>query len=202
MDKPIAIHPLLKRHVAALLLLLIFSFSSAAQVRSDKQEEAVAKVDFEAVRQDILQFEAALNEVINRTFGASSFAVVQKAKGAYLEGYGISFSLLINIHRAIINTPFGQIRRPGADPEVKKQRIEELKEKLIQLLHNNNVAFRQLPKDYYLTVIAFIEDRNFPGEPNTNKTIVLSVLKKDLDELGRRNDGLKEFKQRMKTVEY
>jgi hypothetical protein len=47
-----------------------------------------------------------------------------------------------------------------------------------------------------------MEDRNFPDEPSENKTIVLSVLKRDLDEFGNRSDRLKEFKQRMKIVEY
>jgi hypothetical protein len=31
---------------------------------------------------------------------------------------------------------------------------------------------------------------------------VLTALKRDLDELGHRNDRLREFKQRMKIVEY
>jgi hypothetical protein len=167
------------------------------------QGTAETKTDYALVREDIGKFELAINDVINSTFATNSFAVVQRAKGAYLPGYGISLSFLINIHRAVVNTPFGQVRsRADISPESKKRRIDELKEKLIRALQDSGESFRQLPKEDYVTIIAFFEDRNFPDEPNENKTIVMSVFKKDLDEFARRSDRLKEFKQRMKIVEY
>jgi len=110
---------------------------------------------------------------------------------------------MINIHTEMINTPFGQVqRRPEISPEMKKKRIEELKEKLIRMLQDNGESFRQLRKEDSVTIVTFIEDRNFPDEPSANRTIVLSAFKRDLDELGRKTDRLKEFRQRMKIVEY
>lgn len=82
------------------------------------------------------------------------------------------------------------------------QRIEQLKGNLIQLLQNGGTYFPQLRKDERIAIVAFVEDRNFPGEPNANKTIVISVLKRDLDEVGNKLDRAKEFKQRIKIVEY
>ena len=86
--------------------------------------------------------------------------------------------------------------------ELVTKKDPELKEKLIQVLQNNGDIFQHLRKEDTVSIVAFFEDSNFPGEPNANKTIVLSVLKKDLDELGHRIDRLREFKQRMKIVEY
>jgi len=184
----------------AVSLALILCFPVGAQLFGAAQEESV-KAEYMQSKEDILKFEMALNQVIADAFSASPFAVVQKAKGAYLPGYGISLSFLVNIHRAVINTPFGEIRaKTKVTPEMKTRRIEELKEKLIQLLHQNGTEFRQLRGGDNVTIIAYIEDRNFPGEPNANKTIVLSVLKKDLDALKNGND--KEFRQRMKIFEY
>jgi len=57
-------------------------------------------------------------------------------------------------------------------------------------------------RDESVSIIAFFEDRNFPDEESQSKTIVLSAKKRDLEELARKEDRLKEFKQRMKTVEY
>ncbi len=120
-----------------------------------------------------------------------------------MQEYGISFAFLVNIHRAVVSTPFGEIRsRARVTPDLKRQLIEELKEKLIRVLQDNGSTFRQLRKEDHIAIVAFIEDRNFPDEPSTNKTIVMSILKKDLDELGHRDDRLQEFKQRMKIVEY
>lgn len=150
----------------------------------------------------ILKLELAVNEAITSTF-SGSFAVVNRPKGAYLPGYGISLSFLVNIHRAFINTPFGQVRSKDAvTPELKRQRIEEMKEKLVHVLEENVEGFRQLKAEDNVSIVAFIEDRNFPDEPSANRTIVLSILKKDLDELRNRNDRAREFKQRMRIVEY
>jgi hypothetical protein len=167
------------------------------------QEARETKVDYVATQRDISRFEEVLNGLIDRTFSSSPFAVVQKAKGAYLPGYGISLTFTINIHRAVINTPFGQVRRPSTvTPDIKRKLIEELKEKLIRAMYENGDNFGQLSKDDLITIVAFFEDRNFPDEPSENKTIVLSTLKKDLDELGGKVDRLKAFRQRIKIVEY
>jgi hypothetical protein len=193
-----------KREVAALLLCWLLGFPLALRASGGKQENPDAKVDYASARRDILRFEVAVNEAINSTFSASPFAVVQKAKGVYLEGYGVSFSFLVNIHRAVVTTPFGEIirSRPGVTPDLKKRRIEELKEKLIGVIQDKGEILRELREEDYVTIVAFVEDRNFPDEPNVEKTIVLSARKKDLDELAHRNGRPKEFKQRIKIVEY
>jgi hypothetical protein len=192
-----------KRQRAGLLLYVTLGLLLASSSAGGKQEGIDSRQDYASARQDIPRFESKINDVINSSFSTSPFAVVQKAKGAYLQGYGFSFAFLVNIHRAVKNTPFGQVQT-GANitQELKKQRIEELKEKLIQVLQNSGETFRMLRKEEYVTIIAYVEDRNFPDEPSANKTIVLSALKRDLDEFGRRSDLAKEFKQRMKIVEY
>jgi hypothetical protein len=193
---------ILKRDFPALLLIWALGLSIFAQAAA-KQENADPKADYVSTREDILRFDNVVNGVLSTTFRSSPFAVVQSTKGAYLQGYGISFMFLINISRAVVNTPFGQIRtRPTVTPEMKIQRIEELKEKLIQVLQNSGEIFQHLRKEDNVSIVAFFEDRNFPGEASANKTIVLTALKRDLDELGHRSDRLKEFKQRMKIVEY
>ena len=162
-----------------------------------------AKIDYAQTQRDILRFEDTVNDVISSSFSSSPFALVQKAKGAYLPDYGISVSFMINIHRAVVNTPFGQVRsKADVSPENKKKRIEELKEKLIRALLENGDSFRQLRKDDNVSIVGFIEDRNFPDEPNANKTIVMKTYKRDLDEFGRKTDRYKEFRQRVKVLEY
>jgi hypothetical protein len=69
------------------------------------------------------------------------------------------------------------------------------------VLDNGN-SLTQLKKEDAITVIAFMEDQNFPDEPNQNKTIILTALKKDFDDVAHKEDKWKEFRQRMKIVEY
>jgi len=84
---------------AAAALLLAGVFVSPEALHSFEGEPAAgARMDYALARQDILKFESAVDAVINSAFSSSPFAVVQKAKGAYLPGYGISLTFLINIH--------------------------------------------------------------------------------------------------------
>ena len=191
------------RVVLAVLLSGSLSSSLEAQATRSPQEGSDVKVDYTATRREIRNFEGILNSVISSMFGSSPFALVQKPKGVYLQGYGVELSFLINIHRAVISTPFGDYRQ-GIEitPELKKRRIDELKERLVKVLQDNGDGLRQLKKDELVTIVAFFEDRNFPDEPNENKTLILSIHKKDLDELARRDDRWNEFKQRMTIVEY
>jgi hypothetical protein len=169
---------------------------------SNAGSEPPAKAELALTQKEILKFEGMIDSIISTAFGSNPFALVQKTKGAYLPEYGISLSFLINIHRAVVISPFGALRKRDISAEMKRQRIEELKEKLIRALQENGANISQLKKNERITIIAYIEDRNFPDEPNSSKTMVMSVLKKDLDEFRGKLDRTKEFKQRMKIVEY
>ena len=192
-----------KRKIAVLLLLGILGLPHASYPFDGSQASVEKEIDYAAAQQNILNFERAVNEVIVGTFRSSPFALGQKTKGAYLQGYGISFAFMVNIHRAVVTTPFGRVQtKAAATPELKKKIIAELKDKLIRTLQNHGKDFRQLGKKDCVTIIAFIEDRNLPDEPSANKTIVLSALKKDLDELGNNSERFGEFKKRINIVEY
>ncbi len=166
------------------------------------QESADTRVDFESARREIQNFEAAIYAIINETF-ANPYGLVNRPKGVYLPGYGDMFAFLVNIQRAVIKTPWGEVR--GAQevtPAQKKQRMAELTDRLVRLLLDRGTSLTQLRPDESVAIVAFFEDRNFPDEENQSRTIVLSALKKDLEEWSRRADRWKEFKQRMKIVEY
>jgi hypothetical protein len=176
---------------------------ASAQAVTGSQGAGEVKLDPAQIRLEIRNFEAVLNNAVTATFSSSPFALVQKVKGVYLPGYGMSFTFLINIHRAMVSTPFGEVKRGEAvTPEQKKRRIEELLNKLAAGLQENGGSFRQLRKDESVTIVAFIEDRNFPDEANQNKTVLLSATERDLEEFAGQTNRFQEFKQRVKTVEY
>ena len=55
----------------------------------------------------------------------------------------------------------------------------------------------------HISIVAFFEEINpLKPEENMNKTLILSVLKSDLEKLGSLQDRFEEFKQRVKIVEY
>src|SRR5437867_11609483 len=188
---------------AVILPLVLLQPSLSAQSAKYPQNGTDAKVDLNLARREIQKVEGVINNVINSTFSNSRFALAQKAKGAYLPGYGVMFNFLVNIHLAVIETPFGNTPRyPEMMPEEKKKRIEEIKEKLVRVLFDHGEGLRQVRKDESVTIVAFVEDRNFPDEESQSKTIVLRSYKKDLDELARKENRWKELRQRMEIIEY
>lgn len=187
------------------VIALVFGLAVAAstgQASPAVQSNPDPRPDYSSARSEIQGFQSLLDTVISTTFNAAPFAMSQKTKGVYLQGYGMTFTFVVNIHRALLNTPFGQARRYDVTPEEKRRRIEDLKVRLIQALYEKGDSLRQVPKDESVTVVGFIEDRNFPDEANQNKTFILSVTRKDLEELTHGEDRSREFKQRMKIVEY
>jgi hypothetical protein len=187
-----------KRIMALFLAILTFALPLAAQKTQVSNE-----INLATARSEIKQFEVVLSNVVNASLNSSTFALVQKPRGAYLQGYGVAFQFVINIYRAILNTPFGQMRKGNeVSPELKKRFIGDLKEKLIQTLMEQGASLSGLRDEDTVSIVAFIEDRNIPDEPNENKIIVISVLKKDLDDLAGKADRINEFKQRVKIVEY
>jgi hypothetical protein len=191
------------RRLQRRILMLFLAFWIFALPVAAQKTQAANEISYAAARSEIEQFGAMIGNVVNASFNSSSFALVQKPKGAYLEGYGAAFQFVINIHRAVLNTPFGQMRQGNEiSPELKKRRIDELKEKLIQTLRENGASLTQLKSEDTISIVAFVEDRNIPDEPSANKVIIISVLKKDLDDLAGKADRISEFRQRIKIVEY
>ncbi|MBP1608139.1 MAG: hypothetical protein H6Q04_374 [Acidobacteria bacterium] len=188
-----------KRRIMLLFMAFwVFTLPLAAQ-----KARVSGETNLVAARIEIEQFGAMLSNVVSASFNSSPFALVQKPKGAYLQGYGVAFQFVVNIHRAVLNTPFGQMRRGNEiTPEAKKRLIDDLKEKLIQTLSDNGASLVQLKGEDTVSIVAFIEDQKIPDEPNENKVITISVLKKDLDELAGKADRINEFKQRIKIIEY
>ncbi len=186
-----------------LVLFTVTLWMVAVSARAQAPHATSVSVDYIAVSRDIHGFEAIVNKALSTAFNGAPFAVSQQTKGVYLQGYGATFSFVINIHRALV-TPFGVVQGPGDDitPEQKRRRIEELKERLSRVLLDNGSNLRQLRPGDAITIVGFFEDRNFPDEPNQNKTVVLSVLKKELDGIPRGDDRWREFKLRVKSVEY
>jgi hypothetical protein len=201
------IHLRVRRAAAAALAGMFAAGIPAARAGGQSvrpyQDAPDARIDYTSARREIQSFEVAVHNAISSTF-TGPFGLVQKPKGVYLQGYGVMFDFLVNIHRAVLNTPFGEFtdREKQMTPEQKKRRIEELKEKLVRVLLERGEALRQLRRDESVTIVAFFEDRNFPGEANQNRTIVLRAYKRDLDELGRKENGSKELVRRMEIVEY
>ncbi len=193
---------ILTRLKPVFLTILVLGLQDARAMAQAPRESGEPKVDYAAARREIQSVESAINALLNATF-ANPFGLVNRTKGVYLPGYGQVFNFLINIQRAVISTPFGEYASgQEITPAQKRKRIDELKDRLVRLMMQHGPALQQVRPNELVTVVAFFEDRNFPDEESQNRTIVLSAVKRDLEEWASRQDKWLEFKQRMKIIEY
>lgn len=187
--------------VTLFLLCPMFTAWAGHQSRPHRND-AEFKPDYELTRREIQSLETVIDGVINSTF-VNPFALVQKTKGVYLQGYGVTFHFLVNIHSAIVNTPFGTLRSgPEITAAEKKRRIDELMDKMVRTLVTHGDGLRQIRKEDSVTLVAFFDDRTLLDEKTQKKTLILRALKKDLDELAHQESRWKELKQRMEIIEY
>ena len=196
---------LLRRTRASLVGALTFGLLAAPLIaqgpRADSRS-ANNPPDYASVSREIQRVEAVINKTIMETFNGKPSVLTGMAKGAYLQGYGVAFSFTVNIYRGSFTTPFGVVQTDDLTPQQKLRRIEDLKEKLSRILLESGASLQQIRGDDTIAIVGFFDDRNFRDEQSQSKTVVLSVLKRELDEVSRKEDRWREFKQRMKTVEY
>jgi hypothetical protein len=165
------------------------------------QAGANPPVSLPQMRNDIQIFEAILDQALDQVF-SNPFALVERAKGVYLADYGTTFTFLINIKTATMQTPFGTIRRSeAADPKQREMKVEELRQRIINILASYGNAINQLRDADAVTVVAHIVDQNFSTK-SQNKTIIIKVLKRDLMAITARQIGAPEFRKRVQIVEY
>ena len=187
---------------AFFVILLFLTPGLGAQPPREPQVGAEFKVDYNLARREIETMEGVIDSLVSSSF-SNPFAMTQKTKGVYLQGYGITFNFLVNIHLAVVKTPFGVVKTgKEITPDEKKKRIEEVKDKLVRVLIEHGDTLSQLRKEESATIVAFFEDRRFLDDENHNKTLVLRAFKKDLEELAGKEHRWKELKQRMEIIEY
>jgi hypothetical protein len=180
--------------------LLLFTLC-AAMVPAFPQTGTQAPVNLQQMRNDIQIFEAILDQALDQVF-SNPFALVERAKGAYLADYGATFTFLINIKAATMETPFGTIRRPeSADPKLREQKVEELRQRIVNILGSYGNAIGQLRETDAVAVVAHVVDQNFSTKTQ-NKTIIIKVLKRDLIVMAARQTAAAEFRKKVHIVEY
>ena len=189
------------RTVSWIMLAVVLAAGEGPAATAHGAPQGEVEIDYPSTRREIQFVENAIDSVLQQTF-PYNFALVQRPKGVYLSGYGVVFNFLINIHRAVRNTPFGEVRIKSITPKEKKRRLEELTEKLIQLLLTHGGRLPQIKGQESVTIVAYVEDRNFPEQENFNKTMILRAQKKDLEELSRKTSEWQELKKRMNILEY
>lgn len=156
-----------------------------------------------ALKGQMRVFEAVVDETMSQTF-AFPFGLLEKTQGTYLPGFGMAFSLEVNLYPMRNPNPFDT--RPLTEAEldkaqkVKKQRIATVRDVVPRLLADHAVSLRDLGPDDHVAVVVHlfevnVEDTSMPGQ------LVIEAKKSDLDDFWDKKISYPQLVSKIKILE-
>ena len=179
-----------------LLLLLVASACSALAAPADKQ-------DLGKLREQIGVFESVINQDLTQSF-PGPFGYLDRARGAYLPGYGLVFAFEVNLNPLPRNNagPFGPDVKPQTDADraaaIKKHResaLELSRRVLADFSHTLEIA----PDEW----VAIVVHGSAVGPQGIQKsTLVVRAQKRDIDQFRANAIDRAAFLNKIAVVEY
>ena len=179
---------------SVLLLLLVASACSALATDVPKQELG-------KYRAQIGVLESVLNQNLSQAF-PGPFGYLDKARGAYLPGYGMVFSFEVNLNPQPPSLgPFG-----GPPPQTEAQRAAAIKKNhqaALDLTERVLADFGhtlEIGADEYVAVI--VQSATAGPQGIERSTVVVRAQKRDIDQLRANAINRADFMTRISVLEY
>ena len=158
--------------------------------------------DLGAVKQNIEVFEGILSTVLQQSF-TDPFAVLEKPKGAYLDGFGAVFSFEIDI--ATVKRPnlFSQARStPEEERKIFNERLPKLRELMQKTLAEHGDSMSSIGPEEQVAVVAQLFNSGFLSRPVELKTIIVRTTKKNILDFKAGRLSFDELKKKMEVSQY
>src|SRR5258708_10467346 len=127
--------------------------------------------DYAAIKRQTQLFETVLNTAVQQRF-EQPFLILQETKGAYLEGYGVVFTLEVNLSPMRYRTPFAA--SPYSEKELaaaraqKLARIKEMETLIRDLLRDHGMGLEFVPPGDHVAVVVHLfnqaEQKDLPSQ--------------------------------------
>ena len=156
-----------------------------------------------ALKAEMKVFEAVIDGTMAKTF-APPFGLLEKTKGTYLPGFGLVFSLEVNLYPLRAPNPFDMSPLSKAEldkaQKAKHERLATIKESVPRLLADHAISLRDLGSDDSVAVAVHLfevqsGDTKFPDQ------LVIETRKSDLDQFWDKKISYKELVAKMKVLE-
>jgi hypothetical protein len=156
-----------------------------------------------ALKGEMKVIEAVIDGTMSQTF-APPFGLLEKTKGTYLPGFGLAFSLEVNLYPLRAPNPFyaNPLTKAELDKaqKVKLERIATIKESVPRLLADHAMSLRDLSSDDSVAVVVHLfevqsGDAKFPDQ------LVIETRKSDLDQLWDKKISYQELVGKIKILE-
>ena len=157
-----------------------------------------------ALKAEMKVFEAVIDGTMAQTF-APPFGLLERTKGTYLPGFGLAFSLEVNLYPLRAPSPFNVTPLSKAEldkaQKAKRERIATIKESVPRLLADHAMSLRDLSSDDFVAVVVHLfgvqsGDTDFPDQ------LVIETKKSDLDHFWDKKISYQELTAKMRILEF
>jgi len=157
-----------------------------------------------ALKAEMKVFEAVIDGTMAQTF-APPFGLLEKTQGTYLPGFGLAFSLEVNLYPLRAPSPFNVTPLSKAEldkaQKAKRERIATIKESVPRLLADHAMSLRDLSSDDFVAVVVHLfgvqsGDTDFPDQ------LVIETKKSDLDHFWDKKISYQELTAKMRILEF
>jgi hypothetical protein len=156
-----------------------------------------------ALKSEMKVFEAVIDGTMAQTF-APPFGLLEKTKGTFLPGFGLAFSLEVNLYPLRPPSPFNMSPLSKAELDkalkVKLERIAIIKHSVPRLLADHAMSLRDLTSDENVAVVVHLFDMG-PGDDRFPGQLVIEARKSDLDQLWDKKISYQELVAKIKILE-
>src|ERR1051325_6836052 len=186
----------MKRISKSFVLLLLLTASACSAIAAD-----VEKPNLPKLREQIGVMESVLNQNLSQAF-PGPFGYLDKARGAYLPGYGLVFTFEVNLNpRPASLGPF------GVDP------VQSGKERMAAIRKNRQVALDlsqrvladfghtlEVTSDEWVTIV--VQGAAVGPQGMEKSTLVVRAQKRDIEQFRSNAIDRTAFLNRIAVVEY
>jgi hypothetical protein len=184
------------------LLVLIGLIAGSAGAPGLRAADSPA-VDVVQLKRECELFENILNTSLRQNI-ANPLFIAEKVRGAYLEGYGVTFTFTVNLSRSLILFPnsarTGQANS-GSEPDLNKT-IQTLRRCAADVLSQYGAGFRQLPPHHKICIISHVLTRSVDPNTQSGHVLVVTTTRNDVEQFQKARINAEEFKKRISYLEY
>jgi hypothetical protein len=128
--------------------------------------------------------------------------IAEKARGSYLEGYGIAFTMTINLNRKLIIFPKSKSSdKADSSKDPTHEFMVKIRRTLTSVLGLYGDTIKQLNDDAHISIVVHVLSRSVINNENFTRIMVLSTTKNVIAE-HRRKLNSREFHSKVHYIEY
>jgi hypothetical protein len=158
--------------------------------------------DLTVIKQNIEVFEGILTTVLRQSF-AEPFAVLEKPKGVYLEGFGVVFAFEVDIATVKPRDLFSSsVATPEEEKKAFNERFPRLKEVMTKALAEHGDSITMVGPEEQIVIVAHLFDAGWLSRPLELKTVFVRTTKKNILDFKGGRLSYEDLKKKLEWVQY